>query len=105
MVAPRAWFYAGDLSDNPDIRRYRGNTGLFVEIGEENGLRLSTSSRFNLGSGKGAISGDLSYPLRRLLGGGPDFYLFAQSFTGYGENLLDYNKRVNRLRLGVALVR
>ena len=45
------------------------------------------------------------YPLRRLLGGGPDFYLFAQSFTGYGENLLDYNKRVSRLRLGVALVR
>lgn len=54
---------------------------------------------------KGSISGDLSYPLRRLLGGGPDFYLFAQSFTGYGENLLDYNKRVSRLRLGVALVR
>ncbi|WP_232493099.1 phospholipase A [Novosphingobium kaempferiae] len=104
-VAPRAWFYAGDLSDNPDIRRYRGNTGLFAEIGEENGLRLSISSRFNLGSGKGAISADLSYPLRRLLGGGPDFYLFAQSFTGYGENLLDYNKRISRLRLGVALVR
>ena len=104
-VAPRAWFYAGELSDNPDIRRYRGNTGLFFEIGQENGLRLSSSSRFNLGSGKGAISADLSYPLRRLLGGGPDFYLFAQSFTGYGENLLDYNKRVSRLRLGVALVR
>jgi phospholipase A1 len=104
-VAPRAWFYAGDLSDNPDIRRYRGNTGLSVEIGEENGLRLSTSSRFNLASGKGAISADLSYPLRRLLGGGPDFYLFGQSFTGYGENLLDYNRRVTRLRVGVALVR
>lgn len=104
-VAPRAWFYAGDLSDNPDIRRYRGNTGLFFEIGQENGLRLSSSSRFNLGSGKGAISADLSYPLRRLLGGGPDFYLFAQSFTDYGENLLDYNKRVSRLRLGIALVR
>lgn len=104
-VAPRAWLYAGDLSDNPDIRRYRGNTGLFFEIGEENGLRLASSSRFNLGSGKGSISGDLSYPLRRLLGGGPDFYLFAQSFAGYGENLLDYNKRVTRLRLGVALVR
>lgn len=104
-VAPRAWFYAGDLSDNPDVRRYRGNTGLFFEIGQENGLRLSSSSRFNFGSGKGAISADMSYPLRRLLGGGPDFYLFAQSFTGYGENLLDYNKRVSRLRLGVASVR
>jgi outer membrane phospholipase A len=104
-VAPRAWFYAGDLSDNPDIRRYRGNTGLFVEIGEENGLRLSTSSRVNLGSGKGSIAADLSYPLRRILGGGPDFYLFGQTFTGYGENLLDYNRRTTRLRIGVALVR
>ena len=104
-VAPRAWAYVGDLSDNPDIRHYRGNTGLFVEIGQENGLRLSSSSRFNIGSGKGSISADLSYPLRRLLGGGPDFYLFAQSFTGYGENLLDYNRRMTRLRIGVALVR
>lgn len=104
-VAPRAWLYAGDLSDNPDIRRYRGNTGLFVEIGEGNGLRLSTSSRFNFGSGKGSVAADVSYPLRRILGGGPDFYLFGQTFTGYGENLLDYNRRMTRLRVGVALVR
>lgn len=104
-IAPRAWFYAGDLSDNPDIRRYRGNTGLSVEIGEENGLRLSTSSRFNFGSGKGSIGADVSYPLRRILGGGPDFYLFGQTFTGYGENLLDYNRRLTRLRIGFALVR
>jgi phospholipase A1 len=104
-VAPRAWFYIGDLSDNADIRRYRGNTGLFVEIGEEDGLRLSTSSRFNFSSGKGSIAADLSYPLRRILRGAPDFYLFGQTFTGYGENLLDYNRRTTRLRVGVALVR
>ncbi|MEC7931559.1 MAG: phospholipase A, partial [Pseudomonadota bacterium] len=42
---------------------------------------------------------------RRLLGGGPDFYLFGQTFTGYGENLLDYNRRMKRLRIGLALVR
>lgn len=104
-VAPRAWLYAGDLSDNPDIRRYRGNSGLSVEIGQDDGLRLSTSSRVNFGSGKGSIAADLSYPLRRILGGGPDFYLFGQSFAGYGENLLDYNRRTTRLRIGVALVR
>jgi phospholipase A1 len=45
------------------------------------------------------------YPLARLLGGGPDFYLFAQSFVGYGENLLDYDRRMTRLRIGLALVR
>ena len=76
-----------------------------MEVGEDNGLRLSTSTRFNFGSGKGAVNADLSYPLPRLLGGGPDLYLFAQSFYGYGENLLDYNRRTRRLRIGVALVR
>ncbi len=104
-IAPRLSLFVGDKSDNPDIRRYRGNTALFMEVGEEDGLRLSASTRFNFSSGKGAVSADLSYPLPRLLGGGPDFYLFGQSFIGYGENLLDYDRRTTRLRIGVALVR
>jgi hypothetical protein len=41
----------------------------------------------------------------RLLGGGPDFYLYLQTFTGYGENLLDYNRYTSRVRIGLALVR
>src|SRR3546814_7602741 len=31
-LGPRLWLYARRPSDNPDIKRYRGNTGLF-EIG------------------------------------------------------------------------
>lgn len=104
-IAPRLSFFVGDKSENPDIHRYRGNTSLFIEVGEAEGLRLSTSTRFNFSSGKGAIAADLSYPLARLLGGGPDFYLFGQSFVGYGENLLDYDRRTSRFRIGLALVR
>lgn len=104
-VAPRLQFYVGDRSDNPDIARYRGNTGLFLELGEDEGWRLSTTTRFNFSRGKGALNADVSYPLARLLGGGPDFYLFGQSFVGYGENLLDYDKRMTRFRIGLALVR
>lgn len=104
-AAPQINVYIGDKSDNPDIARYRGHMGLFLEIGDDEGWRLSTTSRFNFGSGKGAIAADLSYPLPRWLGGGPDFYLFVQSFHGYGENLLDYDSRTTRLRVGVALVR
>src|SRR3546814_8993725 len=58
-VGPRLWFYAGNLKDNPDIKRYRGNSGLFVEIGQDDGLRLTTNSRFNFASGKGAIDAEL----------------------------------------------
>ena len=104
-VAPRLSLYVGDKSENPDIVRYRGHAGLLLEIGRDYGLRLSTSTRFNPGSGKGAFNADLSYPLPLLLGGGPDVYIFAQSFIGYGENLLDYDRRTTRLRLGLALVR
>ena len=57
------------------------------------------------GSGKGALEANLSYPLDRLLGGGPDLYLFGQGFVGYGENLLDYDVHTTRFRVGFALVR
>lgn len=104
-VAPRLSLLVGSLSDNPDIRRYRGNAGLSAEIGKDDGLRLTTATRFNFATGKGAVSADLSYPLPRILSGMPSLYLFGQSFVGYGENLLDYDRRATRLRLGVALVR
>lgn len=104
-LGPRLWLYAGSVSDNPDIKRYRGNTGLFAEIGKNDGLRITTNSRFNFGSGKGAIDSEISYPIDRLIGGNLNFYLFGQAFTGYGENLLDYNRHMKRLRVGLAIVR
>lgn len=104
-VAPRFAVLVGDLSDNPDIRRYRGNSSLLAELGKDDGLRLSTVTRLNFGTGKGAFSAGLSYPLPRIHADLPSLYLFGQSFIGYGENLLDYDRRVTRFRLGVALVR
>jgi len=104
-LGPRLSFYVGDLSDNPDIRRYRGATSLFAEIGRDNGLRLTTNARFNFSSGKGAIDGELSYPLNRLIDTKLNIYLFGQGFAGYGENLLDYNRRTTRLRFGIGIVR
>lgn len=104
-VGPRVWTFVGKRSDNPDIAHYRGNTGLFVQIGKEDGIQLSTTSRLNFGSGKGAFGADISYPLPALWSGGPDFYLYGQSFVGYGENLFDYNHNTRRFRVGIAVVR
>ena len=102
---PRLFFYVGDLSDNPDIRHYRGSTGLFAEIGKPDGLRLTTTSRINFSSGKGAVEGELSYPMDNIIDTGLNLYLFGQAFAGYGENLLDYDRKVTRLRFGVSIVR
>lgn len=104
-VIPRLAFYLGDMTGNEDIDRYRGHASLEMQVGKENGLRLTTNSRYNFSTGKGALAADLSYPLPNLWSGGPEVYLYGQSFVGYGENLLDYNKRTTRFRVGIAFVR
>lgn len=104
-VGPRLWAYVGSLDDNPDIKRYRGNTGLFAEIGQDDGFRLTTNARLNPGTGKGSINADLSYPLAALGVERLGLYIFGQGFAGYGENLLDYNRKVTRLRVGFGFAR
>lgn len=103
-LAPRAMLLVGGKAGNPDILTYRGATSLDVSLGKDDGLLLSASGRYNFNSGKGALETDLSYPIDRIVGG-PNFYLFVQSFTGYGESLFDYNRRMSRLRIGFAITR
>ncbi|MCH8683900.1 phospholipase A [Pedomonas mirosovicensis] len=104
-IGPLVEVYVGSLKDNPDIKRYRGNTGLLVEVGDDDGLRLSTNTRFSFQSGRASINAELSYPFDRIIDTSLNLYLFGQAFTGYGENLLDYNRRDTRFRIGFAIVR
>lgn len=104
-LGPRLSFYVGSLEDNPDIKRYRGNTALFAQIGQDDGLRLTTNTRFNFSSGKGAIDAELSYPLDRIVDSSLNLYVFGHGFAGYGENLLDYDRKITRLRIGIGIVR
>lgn len=104
-VAPRLWVYVGRRNGNEDIRHYRGNTGLYAALGNDNGLRVSLTSRLNPGSGKGAVDATVSYPLPRLWARGPELYLIAQGFTGYGEDLLDYKRHQTRARIGFGVTR
>ena len=46
----------------------------------------------------------LSYPLSKLSGGDLTGWLMLQYFGGYGESLLDYNRKLDsQLRLGIAI--
>lgn len=102
-VGPRVFAYVAGRDGNEDIARYRGHQALSLAIGRDDGLKLSTVSRINFSTGKGAIDGELSYPLDRLLG--VPLYVTVQGFTGYGEDLLDYDRRQTRLRVGIGIVR
>jgi len=103
-LAPRIWAYVGSKVDNPDIRRFRGNNSLTATFSKRDSWQLETMLRGNIGSGRGALRMDLSYPVNRLLPG-VDLYLYSQFFTGFGENLLDFNVKDTRLRFGVGILR
>ena len=102
-AAPRYLVYVGSDSDNPGIARQRGHQALAFSVEQPDGLKLATQSRLNFGAGHGAIDADLSYPLLRLAG--VPLYAVLQGFTGYGEDLRDYNRKESRLRFGLGIAR
>lgn len=105
LASPKIWTYVGDMSDNPDMHRYRGYMDLRLQAGQEDGLALSTNLRKGTAWDKGSIQVDATYPLWRKLDENLNLYLHAQFFTGYGESLIRYDQRDTRWRIGFALVR
>lgn len=104
-LAPRAWAYVGNLSDNPVLARYRGYVGMRAVLGWAKGLQLSAISRLGDKANRGSLQVDLSYPMMRLGWGNFSLYLHAQLFTGYGESFLLYNQRSTTFRAGFSLYR
>jgi hypothetical protein len=104
-LTPMAWFYFGDQGIAPDIDRYWGYTSLGVSLGQRGGIKFAVTARGNPGTGKGSAEAFLSYPLVRISDALPHLYLFGQAYTGYGEAMIDYNKRATHLRAGIAFTR
>lgn len=104
-LAPRAWVYSGGRENNPDIKRFRGRASLTATFGKRDGFQFEAYVRGNPSSGKGSAQLDFSYPLNKIASSQLGFYLQAQLFTGYGENLLNYNQKDTRLRMGFGIVR
>ena len=86
--------------ENPDITDFLGH----FEIGaayKRNNHVFSFMSRNNLESGfdKGAVEAGWSFPLGKW----PYLKGYVQYFHGYGESLIDYDQKVNRIGLGIML--
>ncbi len=83
--------------DNPDIEDYMGNFEL-TAFHKLNGHSFSAMVRHNLSATqRGAIQIDYDFPISDKL------KLTAQLFTGYGESLIAYNKKVTRFGIGFRL--
>jgi phospholipase A1 len=102
-IAPKAWTYVGDLSENPGIQRYRGYFQLLTAVGQADGLRIS--STYQQGTAKASIQLDASYPLFNIIPGKLALFLYAQYFNGYGESLLYYNQKSEAFRVGFSVTR
>jgi outer membrane phospholipase A len=104
-LGPRLNAYL-DRDGNPDIARYRGHVDLFASIGHPDRWQFATTLRRGTGNDAGSAQIEASYPLRAVSLGNLDGYVFFQYFNGYGESLLDYNRRLPaQFRAGFAITR
>jgi outer membrane phospholipase A len=91
-------------SDNPDISDYRGYVDWLFGVGSKGGLDFWGVVRKGTRSDYGSVELSASYPLSKLSGGDLTGWLMLQYFNGYGESLLDYNRKLDsQLRLGIAI--
>lgn len=86
--------------DNPDITDYLGHYEIRAGY-KWNDQVFSVMSRNYLESGfdRGAVEFGWSFPLWKY----PYIKGYIQYFNGYGESLIDYNNRVNRIGIGFSL--
>ncbi len=104
IVQLRVFDYAGDLSDNPYIKDYRGYGDWLVTLAKGDGPSLTYTGRAGKDFNHWTAQFDLSIPVKTKV---LDFatYLLIQYFDGYGESLRDYTKYSDTVRAGISLVR
>jgi len=98
----KPWYRIPDDKDddNPDITDYLGHFELSATYKLKEHV-FSVMSRNNLESGfeKGAVELSWSFPLWDY----PYLKGYVQYFYGYGESLISYNHRVNKIGIGFSL--
>lgn len=83
--------------DNPDIERFLGHFE-FTTIYHGHNHEVSMMMRNNLRSDNfGAVQLDWTFPLWKRFRG------HVQYFNGYGESLIDYDAKIERLGVGILL--
>ena len=94
----RPWYRMGDTGndDNPDIQKFMGHGELRgVYAHGKHTVSLMLRNNFHAPN-YGALELNWSFPMSRRV------KWFVQYFNGYGESLIDYNARANRLGIGIA---
>lgn len=80
--------------DNPDIQKYLGYADVTAVYSAGNGQEISLLTRGNPIEERYGHQLDYAFPLFGRVRG------YIQYYNGYGETLIDYNRRVNRIGIG-----
>ena len=101
VVQLKPWVIVGDTEDNPDIDRYLGHGEIDWAWAINAGNTLSLKLRNHLESGfsRGATQASWSVAIPNY----DHLRAYFQVFSGYGENLMDYNKYNTSIGVGVSL--
>lgn len=84
--------------DNPDITHFLGHGELhFVYALGRNNLTVIARNNLKTSHNKGALELGWSFPINQRIKG------LVQVFDGYGDSLIDYNHRQQRISFGVQL--
>ena len=89
--------------DNPDIEKYLGYGDLklgYLYGNSQFGMLIRNNLRLS-GDNKGAIELNYTYPMFRS----PNTFLYVKLFNGYGESLIDYNRKVTKAAIGFSFSR
>jgi phospholipase A1 len=95
----KLWHEVADLKYNKDLMKYMGYGQVqFIIPYKKNLLKIMSRNSF---SSKRATEINYSYPISRS----KDLFLYVKGFTGYGESLIDYNHKVNKIGIGFSISR
>lgn len=84
--------------DNPNIADYMGDGEIWgYYLREKHRFGMMVRNNLDFDDNHGAMQLEWSFPLNDRISG------YIQYFIGYGESLLDYDHRVNRLGMGFIL--
>ncbi len=113
FILPRVWYRFPEKKkrnimdpngdDNPDIYDYLGYGDVTIAYPYKQNfftLLIRNNLKFD-GNNKGAIRFDWTFPIKKV----KDMFGYIQIFSGYGESLIDYNKRNDRIGIGFAVTR
>lgn len=104
-VSPKIYWYEHKADENSNIADYRGYVDLLLKYGSPDGWQLATTLRKGMKSSYGSIDAQLTYPLAKLINSAWGGYLWLGYFNGYGEDILDFNRRHWMARIGFSVTR